>query len=228
MMGKTAFIFTTMLVLSAIVVYGQGKDQSPVVFRDPVLEDIIRHKIDKSEGIIYPEDLKGLTNITFGYVAGIKNISGLEHCSNLKVLRLHDTVEITDISPLSGLINLETLDLRGNRITDISPLSGLANLRYLDLSNNRIKDISPLSGLKNLRDLYLFDNRITDKSSLSGLINLETLGLSTYYMETGLEPLSELKNLNTLYIMSNDLTDLSPLLKLENLSDLKVAPECSM
>ena len=34
--------------------------------------------------------------------------------------------------------NSERLNLSCNQITDISPLSNLANLEYLDLSNNQI------------------------------------------------------------------------------------------
>ena len=81
-----------------------------------------------------------------------------------------NTTSITDISPLSGLVNLTNLDLRNNEITDISPLSELVNLSNLDLRNNEIMDVSPLSGLVNLSNLDLRNNEINDISLLTGLV----------------------------------------------------------
>ncbi|WP_277156472.1 leucine-rich repeat domain-containing protein [Bifidobacterium sp. ESL0798] len=54
------------------------------------------------------------------------------------------------------------LDLSGNRLTDISTLSTLTNLQTLNLSNNQISDITPLAGLTNLRLLGLSRNKIID------------------------------------------------------------------
>ncbi|MDU8923987.1 leucine-rich repeat domain-containing protein, partial [Pasteurellaceae bacterium LIM206] len=45
---------------------------------------------------------------------------------------------ITDITPLSNLINLTCLGLSENNITDITPLSHLSKLTYLNLKNNKI------------------------------------------------------------------------------------------
>ena len=45
---------------------------------------------------------------------------------------------ITDISPLAGLTNLEGMYLGFNNITDISPLAGLTNLTHLDLRANSL------------------------------------------------------------------------------------------
>ena len=47
---------------------------------------------------------------------------------------------ITDISPLANLVNLERLELQNNRITDITPLESLTYLEHLDTRNNPIFD----------------------------------------------------------------------------------------
>jgi Leucine-rich repeat (LRR) protein len=83
--------------------------------------------------------------------------------------------EITDISPLAGLTNLEKLWLGGNQISDISPLAGLTKLGLLELSYNWISDVSPLAGLTKLRELIIDDNEITDVSPLAGLTGLKYL-----------------------------------------------------
>lgn len=47
---------------------------------------------------------------------------------------------ISDISVLARLTDLEQLDLEGNQIRDISPLKGLTKLEYLCLSGNPISE----------------------------------------------------------------------------------------
>ena len=89
-------------------------------------------------------------------------------------------VQISDLSPLSGLTNLKYLHLENNQITDLSPLKGLTNLKELRLIDNKISDITPLKRLTNLKYLHLENNQITDLSPLKGLNpNLVFLHLQT-------------------------------------------------
>jgi Leucine-rich repeat (LRR) protein len=55
------------------------------------------------------------------------------------------------------------LDLGNNQITDITPLSGLIHLPGLNINNNLITDLTPLYPLKNLTFYTLFDNPVTDE-----------------------------------------------------------------
>ena len=50
-------------------------------------------------------------------------------------------------------INLKELDLSVNHIVKIKNMTGLAQLQYLNLSNNRIKQIDGLDSLINLETL---------------------------------------------------------------------------
>ena len=84
---------------------------------------------------------------------------------------------ISDVSPLTGLTNLEELYLGDNSITDVSPLAGLTKLKGLGLSENQISDLSPLAELTDLRILFLQKNQISDLSPLKGLKNLGMLHL---------------------------------------------------
>lgn len=88
-----------------------------------------------------------------------------------------DVNQISDITILSKLPQLQSLNLGNNQISDISSLSALSDLQYLEISDNPISDISSLSGLTNLKSLNLSDNQISDISALGGLINLNTLDL---------------------------------------------------
>ena len=110
-----------------------------------------------------------------------EEIAPLRYMTNLRVLNLGETQfdrnQISDISSLAGLTNLEILILRDNLISDITPLAGLTNLTWLDLQSNQISDITALAGLTNLELLDLWNNQISDITPLAGLTNLHTLSL---------------------------------------------------
>ena len=59
--------------------------------------------------------------------------------SNATKLDLSDK-GISDVSPLTGLTNLEELYLEANQITDLTPLAGLTKLKILNLYGNPIPD----------------------------------------------------------------------------------------
>ena len=74
--------------------------------------------------------------------------------------------KVEDISPLSSLTGLTTLNLANSQreapqITDISPLSQLIELRVIELGGHNISDISPLKDLNYLDQLWLYDNNMT-------------------------------------------------------------------
>ena len=76
-------------------------------------------------------------------------------------LSMADNV-LRDVSQLSVLGGLVTLNLSGNEIMDLTPLSGLTNLRTLYLDNNPIRDFSPLYSLTNLKSLSIKGIELTE------------------------------------------------------------------
>ena len=91
----------------------------------------------------------------------------LEKCRSLAELDLEDH-QISDLTPLKDLNNLQSLTLRNNRIQDITPLAGLTKLQYLQLEDNQIIDISPVAKMTNMHSLYLSNNRIKNSARRSG------------------------------------------------------------
>jgi Leucine-rich repeat (LRR) protein len=89
-----------------------------------------------------------------------------------------------DLSFLSGLVYLQTLDISDNNLSghNFAFLSALADLRNLYLRGNLFESpILPMvSQLGQLRELDLSHNRFSDENlaSLAALINLEVLDLS--------------------------------------------------
>ena len=64
-------------------------------------------------------------------------------------------MQVTDLSPLKDLTNLERLDLEDTQVSDLSPLEGLTNLKALVLDQTQVTDLSSLKGLTNLKWVIL-------------------------------------------------------------------------
>lgn len=84
-----------------------------------------------------------------------------------------DRIESLEPDPAGGregieaLVNLEKLDLRGNRVEDrTSSLSELTRLRELNLRGNRVTRIRPVAGLTRLESLNLRDNQLDESSDI--------------------------------------------------------------
>lgn len=115
----------------------------------------------------------------------VTDLEGLQYAVNLTSLSLTGNEILKDVSQLSGLTKLVTLDLRGNNVTDLSPLGSLVNLKELILTGNYgrfpdyvdLTDLNPLSELVGLERLELGGNQIEDLAPLSVLTNLVTLDL---------------------------------------------------
>jgi hypothetical protein len=129
--------------------------------------------------------------------------------------------QISDLSPLSRLSDIDKLDLSGAQVLDISPLSVLKNLQILSLAETQVSDLSPLSDLSGLQELYLNRSRVSDLSPLSRLTSLKILELSGTEV-SDISPLSSLSNLRILDLRWAKVSDLSLLSGLRNLELIRV------
>ena len=192
-----------------------------VEFEDPNLEQVIREKINKPEGPLYLNDVIGITELNANG-KGIISLEGIQHLQNLRNLIIGNNINgnhISDISPLSNLTNLNSLEFQYNQVTDISPLSNLTNLEKVVLYSNQVSDISVLSNLINLKELNIGENQVSDISVLSNLINLQKLDFSKNQV-SDISSLSNLTNLKELSISENQVLNISPLSNLINLQHL--------
>ena len=126
-----------------------------VFIPDPNLRTVIEKALSKASGApITASDMAQLTHLE-ARNANITDLTGLEHATSLTELDLggewvdgegFQSNDISDLVPLSGLMELTRLELRGNNISDISPVAGLTNLKRLSFEENKVSDISPSSG----------------------------------------------------------------------------------
>ena len=159
-----------------------------------------------------------------GKITDLSNLTGL---INLQTLNLSVCTALTDVSGLAGLTNLQSLDLNYCKaLTDVSGLAGLTNLQSLNLSYcAALIDVSGLAGLTNLQSLNLFlCAALTDLSVLAGLTNLQSLNLSVCTALTDVSGLAGLTNLQSLdFSMCTALTDVSGLAGLTKLQSLNLS-----
>ena len=98
----------------------------------------------------------------------------LKYCTNLLALDIgHNSVR--DVSFLYDLPDLKVLILACNEITDITPVGSLHQLEYLELFKNDVRDLSCLEACTKLIDLNVCFNHIDDLTPIAKLSRLERL-----------------------------------------------------
>ena len=145
----------------------------------------------------------------------ITDLSGIEHLTNLQTLDFEGT-KITDLSGIENLTKLQWLDLRRTQITDLSGIENLTNLQKLNLSFTQITDLSGIEHLTNLQTLDFVGTKITDLSGIEKLTNLQSLDLS-HTQIANLSGVEKLTNLQSLDLAGTKIADLSGVEKLTNL-----------
>ena len=129
------------------------------VYKDEDITKVHCWPNNNSKTIINGEISKGNNNgpwlqETVGQVTRgtLSNLDDLSKLRNLKRLCIC-CQEVTDITPIFSLTNLELLSLDCNPISSIEGINQLVNLKKLCLSGTDIEDLSPLNGMEKLTDI---------------------------------------------------------------------------
>ncbi len=202
---------------------------TPVTIPDAALRAKIAEGLGKPVGAeLIAWEITTLTHLD-ARNANIQDLTGLEYAHTLRELLLDgewvsgegyvNSNAVSNLSPLLGLTQLDTLYLGWNAISDISALAGLTQLNGLYLDTNAISDISALLGLMQLNSLSLYDNAISDISALAGLTQLTWLDLTNNAI-SDISALAGLAQLDTLYLGTNAISDISALVGLTQLNTL--------
>ncbi|MFW5800164.1 MAG: hypothetical protein ACOCV8_05035, partial [Spirochaetota bacterium] len=119
-------IVLVLAVLTSLLIFNNiNKEINNIIFKDPILESVIREKLQKRNKPLNINNLK-IINCLDLYSKGIEDLDGIQHLSNIQYLNLSN-----------------------NSIEDISLLSDMKYLMYLNLSNNNIKNIKPIIDMYN-------------------------------------------------------------------------------
>lgn len=204
---------------------------------DPGLNAAIRQSLHTPTGDITVADMESLivldaSRAVRGQSAPmIESLEGLQTAKNLGSLDLSGATEdvdgwygkrnllTSDLSFLSGLTRLQTLDLDGNALTNLTLPENLTGLRAIHLGGNRMANVAFLSGVTNLRELFLHDNQLTSLTLPESLTSIQLLGLAGNRL-TDFSFLSGLTGLQNLWLAGNQLTNLTLPPHLTNLQTL--------
>ena len=182
---------------------------------DPNLRAAIADELGKSVNApITAEEMKGLRAIDLAN-KGVRDLTGLQFATNVTWLHLIDN-QISDLSPIAGLMELREIWARGNVLSNLSPVRGLTNLTHLEFPGSPISDLSPVKGLTNLIYLNCNNTLVSDLSPISDLVNLEWL-LMHHTNVSDMSPISGLINLKVIYFNNDTVSDISPFAGLANL-----------
>jgi hypothetical protein len=84
----------------------------------------------------------------------LTNLSGLKHLSELETLVLTHH-KLTDVTGLEGLKYLKNVFLSNNEITSLRGIENLKKLEQLNVQNNKIESLLPVKLLTQLKELYV-------------------------------------------------------------------------
>lgn len=99
----------------------------------------------------------------------------LKYCTSIKYIDLGHNENISDISFVNYMPDLEVMVIAMNPLVDISPLANCPKLEYLELNSTQVVDLSPLANSQSLRHINIANCPISDISPLYGLTELERL-----------------------------------------------------
>ena len=149
--------------------------------------------------------------------------------------------EVSDLTPLKELKNLQRLYLKGTRVSDLTALIGIDGLQYINLRNTQVsfyeienlKEALPCIEIEAPEITFCNETfsllsteiwcseEVRDLTPLKDLKNLTQLDLG-YTQVRDLTPLKDLKNLTHLDLSATSVRDLTPLKDLNNLTQLNL------
>ena len=148
----------------------------------------------------------------------------LETLHGITVLRLvgptaphpNCNAELTDLSGITDLKNLQILIISHHAITGIKEVAGLTSLKSLFVFNNKIESLEGIEGLQQLEQLYINSNEISSIKELAHLPQLKELFVNDNQLSS-LEGLTEqhAENLEKFTCLPNQLLKPKEILRVE-------------
>ena len=138
-----------------LVIFESGQLQTWWEGLNPEWKGIFTGYIKMGEGSLTKETLAQVVNLTEIDISGNKTI--------------------TDLSPLTKLINLQTLNCANTKVSNLGPLSELINLQHLDCSTTPVDSLGALRNARNLRTLNIDDTKVSSLTTLRDLSGIQRL-----------------------------------------------------
>jgi internalin A len=141
------------------------EDMETMVLKDEYIEPDKKINNEGLRKLLAEGDIKYLD---LSHCYNITDFTPLKDHKSLIQLTLSENKVITDASFLSGLENLQVLNLGGTHITDVSFVKNLKKLQIFNIRYTDVKDISTVGELPDLRDFVMMGcEKISDLSPLA-------------------------------------------------------------
>ena len=151
----------------------------------------------------------------------LSDLSPLTNLTTLQELWIPYT-QVSDLSHLTNLTALKKLDIESTEVSDLSPLTNLTALQMLKVSGENLSDLSPLTNLIALQILSVSGKKVSDLSPLTNLTALQLLNIGATKV-SDLSPLTNLTALQKLSLGQTQVSDLSPLPNLTALQKVNIS-----
>lgn len=123
------------------------------------------------------------------YEQRVLDLSGLEQCRNLDVLKLQ-LLDLTGLEAISACAGLRVLQVSSIPFESLEFLSHASGLEYLYLTDCGTLDLSPLAGLEKLSVLSLYGSDLVSLEPVTQLPALKALNIGSDATYPSLEPLT--------------------------------------
>lgn len=105
-----------------------------------------------------------------GHIYDEETNEALKYCRNVKYMDIGHNEQLSDLSFLSYMPDLEILIASGCLVSDLSCLENCKKLEFLELAYcGKLRDITPLAQCDGLKELNISHTKVTDLSPLDGL-----------------------------------------------------------
>lgn len=155
----------------------------------------------------------------------LKNLNPIKYFTNLRRLFLNYT-NIENLELIGKNTLLEDLYMEGANVSDISFISNLINLTTIDFNYNGIENISPMEELIKKRPLEYFDKIDLSNNNKIGKNRIDFSGLDVDELriaDCGIKNISFLEKINILWkldLQNNEIENLQ-LLKNRNIKEIE-------
>lgn len=177
--------------------------QEVIIMNDKVLADRLQSKLGSMS-----KDRLDVNGKYYLYID--KNYTDTVKTLDLSV-KEDDREEIRDITGLSQIKNLKSLNLNGNKVQNLNELKYLQDLETLSVRFNGLTSFDSLSELSQINQLDASNNSLTTTSGVESLTRLDTLILSNNNIGDNLDGIKGLNGLVTLAISNNNVHSLEQL-----------------
>ena len=224
----SAAMKTLLTILCCLSVPLIAADKNPLTKEESakIIEAAIRKAVNKPTGELAELDFNKVHVLSL-FNSGITDITPLSRLVNLKKLNVGQS-PLKNLSPLAELVHLEELAI-GNYGTpdrfkvplNLEPLKGLVKLKRLEIVGSHVRDLSPVGNLPDITYLALAYSRVDDYQPLLTLKHLKGLQLEgNGTAKANLKIVAKLPELTFLKLQACRIDDLSPLQPLTKLEHI--------